>query len=239
MTTNSSQAPVALVTAASYGIGAACAEALAARGYRVSLMSRSAKVHELAAKLQGFGFEGSVGNGDDLARFVNATLEKFGRVDAVVANTGHPPAGNVCDITDEEWQTGFELAFLHVVRLARLLVPSMKQQGGGAIVAISSFSAVEPSPDYPVSSAVRAALGAYAKLLAAQVAKDNVRLNLILPGFVDTFAVTPEQLSKIPAGRAAHAREIGDLAAYLLSKEASYITGQSILADGGLVRSIR
>lgn len=232
------RSPVALITAASHGIGAACAEALSKRGYRVALMARSAEVHELAAKLGGMGFTGSVSNDDDLAGFVSATLEKFGRIDAVVVNTGHPPSGNLFDITDEEWKTGFELAFLHIVRLARHLVPKMKQQNGGAFVAISSFGAVEPSAAYPVSSTIRAALGAYAKLFAAQFAKDNIRLNLVLPGFVDTFPVSPEQIDKIPAGRAVKASEIGDIVAFLLSEEASYITGQSILVDGGLVKSV-
>ena len=146
---------VAIVTAAGKGIGAAVAKALAETGYRVSLMSNSGGAVALADELGGIGMTGSVTNPDDLKKLVDITMEKYGRIDAVVNNTGHPPKGDILAISDDDWHLGLELLILNVVRMARLVTPIFEQQGSGAMVNISTFSAFEPDPAFPVSSSLR------------------------------------------------------------------------------------
>jgi NAD(P)-dependent dehydrogenase (short-subunit alcohol dehydrogenase family) len=229
---------VVIITAASAGIGAACARELAQRGYQVSLLARSPAVLDLAKELGGIATQGSVTQPADLVRLVAATVERYGRVDALVNNTGHPAKGDLLDITDAEWHKGLDLLLLPVVRLARLVTPLFQQQGnGGAIVNISSFAAQEPSLPRPVSSALRAALSSFTKLYADRYAPAGIRMNTVLPGWVDTYEVEPADISQIPLGRAAQAREIARVVAFLLSADASYITGENMRVDGGLLRS--
>lgn len=228
---------VAVVTAASRGIGAACARALASRGYRVSLLARSERVRALAEELGGLATEGSVESAEDLASLVERTLQGYGRIDAVVSNTGHPAKGDLLTLDDAAWERGFTLVLLSVVRMARLVTPVFLRQGGGAVVNISSLWAPEPSLDAPVSSMLRAALSSYTKLYADRFAADRIRMNCVLAGFVDTHPV-PEKIARaIPMGRVAKPDEIAGVVAFLLSPEAGYITGQSVRADGGLTRS--
>jgi NAD(P)-dependent dehydrogenase (short-subunit alcohol dehydrogenase family) len=228
---------VAVVTAASRGIGAACARALASRGYRVSLLARSERVRALAAELGGLATEGSVESAGDLGSLVERTLETYGRIDAVVNNTGHPPKGDLLALDDAAWEQGFALVLLSVIRMARLVTPIFLRQGGGAVVNVSSLWAPEPSLDAPVSSTLRASLSSYTKLYADRFAADRIRMNCVLAGFVDTYPV-PEKFEKaIPMGRVAKPEEIAGVVAFLLSAEAAYITGQSVRADGGLTRS--
>lgn len=227
---------VAVVTAASRGIGAACARALASRGYRVSLLARSERVRALAEELGGLATEGSVESAGDLESLVERTLQSYGRIDAIVNNTGHPPKGDLLTLDDAAWQQGFALVLLSVVRMARLITPIFLRQGGGAIVNISSLWAPEPNLDAPVSSTMRASLSSFTKLYADRFAADRIRMNCVLAGFVDTFPV-PEKFEKaIPMGRVAKPEEIAGVVAFLLSPEAGYITGQSVRADGGLTR---
>lgn len=232
-----SERPVALVTAASRGIGAACARTLAARGSRVSLLARSEAVHALAADLSGIATAGSVEDAADLARAVESTLSAFGRIDALVNNTGHPAKGDLLTLDDLAWQQGFALILQSVVRTARLVTPVFLRQGGGAVVNISSLWAVEPHLDAPVSSTLRASLSSFTKLYADRYAADRIRMNCVLAGFVDTYPVAEKFSKAIPMQRVAKPEEVARVAAFLLSDDAAYITGQSLRADGGLTRS--
>lgn len=228
----------AIVTAAGRGMGAAIARELAAAGYSVSLMSASGAAVELAAELGGIGMSGSVTSPADLATLVQTTRDAFGRIDAVVNNTGHPPQGRLLDITDADWHSGLDLLVLNVVRMARLVTPLMQAAGGGAIVNISTFAAYEPDPGFPVSAALRAALGSFTKLYADTYAADGIRMNNVLPGFIDSYPVDEQTVSRIPVGRAGTVTEIAKTAAFLLSPGAGYITGQNIRVDGGITRSV-
>ncbi|MFO1323874.1 MAG: SDR family oxidoreductase [Burkholderiales bacterium] len=230
--------PVALVTAASRGMGAACARELAARGYRVSLLARSADVEILARELGGGATRGSVDSADDLDRFVAESLAAYGRIDAVVNNTGNPPKGPLLDLTDGDWHAGLDMLLLNVVRMARRVTPAMRAQGGGAIVNISTFAAFEPDARFPVSSSLRAALGSFCKLYADQEAKHGIRMNNVLPGFIDTRPVNEAIRATIPAARYGRAEEIAKTVAFLLSSDAAYMTGQNVRVDGGITRSV-
>ena len=229
---------VAIVTAAGRGIGEACARRLTDDGYTPVLLSKSGAAVDVAEDLGGVGFEGSVTDPDDLAALVDAAHERYGRIDAAVNNTGHPATGDLLDITDEEWHSGLDLVLLNVVRMARLVTPIMREQGGGAIVNVSTFSAYEPSAEFPVSSVLRAGLGGFTKLYADRYAADGVRMNAVLPGFTDSYEVDEETRDEIPMGRPAETGEIADAVAYLVSPQASYVTGQNVRVDGGLTDSV-
>jgi len=174
----------------------------------------------------------------DLERLVNATRERHARIDAVVNNTGHVAKGDLLDLDDAAWHASLDMALLNVVRMARLVTPVMRAQGGGAIVNISTFSAFEPSLDYPVSSTLRAGLGSFTKLYAERYAADNIRMNNILPGFIDSLPHGEDKSSKVPMRRIGTMAEIAKTAAFLLGDGAGYITGQNLRVDGGLTRSV-
>nr|WP_250492986.1 SDR family oxidoreductase [Caballeronia sp. GAWG1-1] len=229
---------VALITAAGKGMGAAIAKELAANGYKVALMSPSGSAVTLAERLNGFGMTGSVAQDTDIEKFVQGTLEKYGRIDAVVNNTGHPPKGDLLALDDAKWHEGLDLIILNVVRVLRRVTPVFQKQGGGAVVNISSFAAVAPEPVMPVSSALRAALSAFTRLYAERHAAENIRINSVLPGFIDSWPETPEIVARIPAGRFGKTEEIAKTVAFLLSDGAGYITGQNIRVDGGIVRAL-
>lgn len=229
---------VAIITAAGRGMGAACAQELAARGYTVALMSVSARSVELAEALGGLGVQGSVTEPADLERLVVEVMGRYGRVDALVNNTGHPPKGDLLEISDDAWHNGLDLLLLNVVRLARLVTPIMQQQGGGAIVNISTFAAFEPSLGFPVSSALRAALASFTKLYADRYAADGIRMNSVLPGYIESYAVDEAHLAEIPMHRPGLVAEVAKTVAFLLSDDAGYITGQNLRVDGGITRSM-
>lgn len=229
---------VAIVTAAGHGIGAAVARALAEAGYQVSLMSNSGGAVALAEELGGIGVTGSVTEPDDLKKLVDSTMEKYGRVDAVVNNTGHPPKGDILSITDDDWHLGLELLILNVVRMARMVTPVFEKQGGGAMVNISTFSAFEPAPAFPVSSILRGGLAGFTKLYADRYAGAGIRMNNVLPGFMDNYPESAEIVEKIPMKRYAKVEEVAKTVRFLLSEEAGYITGQNIRVDGGITHSV-
>jgi len=229
---------VAIVTAAGKGIGAAVARRLAADDYRLAIMSPSGGAEGLAGELGVVGLTGSVTSPDDLERLVEVTMSEFGRIDVVVNNTGHPPKGDLLEISDDDWRAGLELVLLNVIRMARLVTPTMQAQGGGAIVNISTFSAFEPSLTFPVSSVLRAGLGGFAKMYADRYGPDGIRMNNVLPGFMDSYPASEETIRRIPVGRYGKVEELAATVAFLASPEAAYVTGQNIRVDGGITRSV-
>ncbi|CAM5279448.1 SDR family oxidoreductase [Streptomyces abikoensis] len=238
VTPSSAAAPVAIVTAAASGIGRGMASELAAAGHRLVLLDIDEAVHDLARELGGSAVTGSLTDPADLARLVDHALERHGRIDAVVNGAGHARNGALLDVTDEEWHTGLDMLLLSVVRMARLVTPHMERAGRGAFVNLSSYTAFEPLGMIPVNSALRAALTSFTKLYADQYAAQGIRMNSIMPGYVDSWPEQPEFLARIPAGRYATVAEVGKLAAFLVSDAAAYINGESIRIDGGAGRSL-
>ncbi|MDH5608515.1 MAG: SDR family oxidoreductase [Cyclobacteriaceae bacterium] len=229
---------VAIITAASRGIGAACAERLAEDGYKLVLMSRSDDLYPLADRLDARPLKGSVTRIDDLERLVGLTYEKYGRIDTVVIGTGHAPKGDLLKLTDADWKEGLDLLLLPVIRLSRRIVPLMKSQRNGTFINISSFGAREPSLDFPVSSVLRAGLSSFTKMFASAHGADNIRMNNVLPGFINTYPADEQTVCSIPLLRQGTPEEVAGLVSYLASDQAAYVTGQDFLIDGGLTKSI-
>ena len=245
--------PVAIITAAGGRVGGAITRALAAHNYRLVLLSTSGSADKLAAELGGIGLTGSVTDPETLSRLVAAAMDAHGRIDAVVNNTGHVVKGtgkglgpayteedidDLVSVADEDWHVALDMIVLNVVHMAQLVTPVMQKQGSGAIVNISSFAQKEPSPKFAVGATMRMALGGYMKMYADRYARDGIRMNNMLPGFVGFDPLPGTMADEIPMKRAAKLHEIGETAAFLLSAGAGYITGQSIVVDGGLTRGV-
>lgn len=228
----------ALVVGGGSGLGAAAARALAETGYMVGVMSSSGKGEALGRELGGFGFTGSNREPADLARFVETAMARFGRIDGVVNSAGHGPKGHIDAISDADWQLGMEYYLLNVIRMTRLVTPIMQAQGAGSIVNISTYAVFEPDAAFPTSGVFRAGLAAYAKLWATEHAAQGLRMNNVLPGFADSLPEKQERRAQIPAGRYARSEELASVIRFLISDEASYVTGQNIRVDGGLTRSV-
>lgn len=208
---------------------------MAADGYRLALLSNSGGAADLAGQLGSeiaIAHTGSVTDPAVLAGVVDATLDAYGRIDAVVNNTGHPPKGDLLAISDDDWHLGLDLLLLNVVRMARLVTPIMERQRGGSIVNISTYAAFEPELAYPVSSPLRAALGDFTKLYADRYAGVGIRMNNVLPGFTESYPENAENVARIPMGRYGRVEEIAAAVAFLVSNEAGYVTGQNLRVDG-------
>lgn len=227
-----------LIVGGGSGIGADAARLLADTGHDVGVMSSSGKGEALGEELGGMGFTGSVLEPSDLQAFVNAAMERFGRIDGVVNCTGHGPKGPIMEISDEDWHLGMDYYMMNVVRMTRLVLPIMQKQGHGSIVNISTFATFEPDPDFPTSAVFRASLAAYTKLFSTKYAAEGIRMNNILPGFIDSLPEKEDRVARIPAGRYAAVRELSQTVAFMLSDASSYITGQNLRVDGGLTASV-
>lgn len=225
---------VAIITAASRGIGAGCARELATQGYAVSLIARSPHVIDLAAELGGIAMQGSIANSHDLQQLVETTLAKYGRIDAIVNSFGDPPRPDLLSISDAMWMENFEMLFLSVVRIAKLVTESMQKQGGGAIVNISACDSQEPDLGTPFSGTIRAAMEGFTKLYAKRYKADGIRMVSVAPYFV---ADSIDELAgwNVPAdlmfGRPTAYRELAKTVAFLISDDAKYITGTTIKID--------
>jgi NAD(P)-dependent dehydrogenase (short-subunit alcohol dehydrogenase family) len=229
---------VAIVTAGGSGMGAAAARRLAADGFRLAILSSSGKGEALASELGGLGVTGSNQSNEDLERLVDGTMERWGRIDVLVNSAGHGPRAPILEISDEQWHLGLDVYLMNVIRPTRLVAPIMKAQKGGAIINISTAWAFEPSPMFPTSAVFRAGLASYTKIFADSFAADNVRMNNILPGWIDSLPATEERRQSVPLGRYGTSEEIAATIAFLASDGAAYITGQNIRVDGGITRSI-
>ncbi len=166
------------------------------------------------------------------------SLAKWGRIDVLVNGAGHGPRAPILDITDEQWQLGMETYLLNVVRATRLVVPHLQRQGGGAIVNISSAWTFEPADTFPTSAVFRAGLASFTKLFADSYARDNIRMNNVLPGWIDSLPQRDERRASVPMQRYGTSDEVAATIAFLVSDGAAYITGQNLRVDGGLMRSV-
>lgn len=229
---------VALITAGGSGMGADAARRLAQDGFAVGILSASGKGEALGRELGGFGVTGSNLDPGALAALVEGARDRWGRVDVLVNSAGHGPKGPLLEIGDDDWHQGMEIYLMNVIRPTRLVTRLMQDQGGGAIVNISTFAAFEPDPLFPTSGVFRAGLAAFAKLYADRYAADNIRMNNVLPGFIDSLPETADRRARIPMGRYGRAAEVSSLISWLASEGASYMTGQNLRVDGGLTRSV-
>jgi len=230
--------PVAIVIGGGSGMGAGAARFLAKDGWRVAILSSSGKGEALAKDLGGIGVTGSNQSTEDLKRLVGETTTKWRRIDAVVSSAGHGPKGPVLEMSDGDWHTGMDVYLMNVVRIARLVTPIMLRQGGGSFVNISTYATFEPEALFPTSGVFRASLAAFTKLFTDKYAADNIRMNNVLPGFIDSLPEAEERRVRIPMGRYGRVDEVSELIAFLSSNRSSYITGQNIRIDGGITRSV-
>ena len=225
-----------LVIGGGRGMGAATAREMHKRGYRLSLMSPSESCEQLAKDLKAVALRGKAENKKNLKSIVSFTMEKYGRIDSVLVHVGGPPKGDLLEIDDGDWDKANQMIIKPVISIAKLVTPIMLEQGGGSIVNITTFSAFEPSLTFPTSSVYRAGVSSFTKLFSERYGAKNIRMNCLLPGFTDSLNLPDEfaQLSSLK--RLARAEEQAKVAAFLLSDDSSYITGQSIRSDGGVTR---
>nr|WP_067291358.1 SDR family oxidoreductase [Marinobacterium profundum] len=229
---------VAIVTAGGSGMGAAAARKLAAEGFRVAILSSSGKGEALAEELGGIGVTGSNLCNDDLQRLIDKVIATWGRIDVLVNSAGHGPRGPVLELSDDDWHSGMDVYFLSAVRPTRLVTPFMLEQGAGVIINISTFAAFEPDAVFPTSGVFRAGLAAFTKLFSDKYAANNIRMNNVLPGFIDSLPEKAEFRDRIPMQRYGKVEEIADVIGFLASDGGGYITGQNLRVDGGITRSV-
>ena len=233
-----SKQKVALFTAAGSGMGADAAKNLATKGFKIGILSSSGKGEKLANDLGGIGFTGSNQSNADIKKLVNKILKKWGRIDVLVNSAGHGPRGPILKLSDEDWHNGLETYFLNVVRSTRIVAPIMEKQKSGVIINISTFAVFEPDAIFPTSGVFRAGLASFTKLFVDQYSHHNIRMNNILPGFIDSLPEKQEFKKRIPLKRYGKVNEISEFVSFLASEGGAYITGQNIRVDGGITKSI-
>ena len=229
---------IAAFIASGSGMGADAAKYLASKGYEVAIMSSTEKAKRLAYEIGGYGYIGSNLIAKNIEDFINSIFKKYNRLDVLVNSAGHGPKGEILEISDENWHEGMETYLLNVIRSSRVVTPIMKKQKNGSIINISSFAVFEPESNFPTSSVFRSGLAAFTKLYSDKFAKDNIRMNNILPGFIDSLPEKDEFLKRIPLRRYGRVSEISSVIELLASDGGAYITGQNIRVDGGFTRSV-
>lgn len=258
------QDKVAIVMAASKGLGRACASALAAEGARITIGARGAQALEKTAqeiqkttRSRVLAVPTDVTKAENMEAIVATTVHEFGRIDILVNNAGGPPSGNFESFGDDQWLAAFELNLLSTVRLVRLVLPHMRKTGSGRIINIVSTSVKQPIDGLLLSNAIRSGVVGLSKTLSVELAPDNITVNNVCPGRILTDrlrqiyhsnervqqgvseeAVLKEMAKDVPMGRVGKPEELGALVAFLASRQAAYITGTTIQVDGGLVRSL-
>lgn len=238
----------AIVCGATSGLGLASAEALSDEGANVTMFARRRdELDRESNRLGALAVRGDVTNAADLERAVERTLQAFGGIDIVVWNSGGPPAGTASSISDEGLEAAFELLLLPAVRLVRLCLPHLEQSEAGRVICITSVAVKEPVPNLALSSTLRPGLTGWAKSLSRELGPQQITVNCVAPGRIDTPRMTElygeggppvEDLAQIPLGRLGTPREFGDVVCFLASERASYITGSTIQVDGGSARSL-
>lgn len=237
----------AIVTGASSGLGLASAEALAAEGANVTLVGRRRDLLEREAeRIGGLAVRGDVTAPHDLERAVETTLEAFGGLDVLVWNSGGPPPGGALDVTPESLEQALELMLQPAVRLVHLCLPHLERSVGGRIIAITSLAAKEPTRHLALSNAFRPALTGWLKTLAGEVGPHGITVNCVAPGRIATARLeqlypggpTESDLAEIPLRRWGEPREFGDVVCFLAGDRARYVTGQTVVVDGGLQRAL-
>ena len=227
---------VCVIVGGGKGMGAAVAREMNKRHYRLALMSPSENCEKLANELNGIAVRGKAENAADTQALFDATMEKYGRIDSLLIHVGGPPKGDLLDISDEDWIKANEMVLLPVIRMSKFVTPIMKDQGGGSIVNITTFSAFEPSLTFPTSSVYRVGVSSFTKLYSDRYGSSNIRMNCLLPGFTDSLDLPQKFADMSTFKRLASAEEQARAAAFLLSDDSTYITGQSIRSDGGVTR---
>ena len=227
---------VCVIVGGGKGMGAAVAREMNKRHYRLALISPSENCEKLANELDGIAVRGKAENAADTQALFDATMEKYGRIDSLLIHVGGPPKGDLLDIADEDWIKANEMVLLPVIRMSKLVTPIMKDQGGGSIVNITTFSAFEPSLTFPTSSVYRVGVSSFTKLYSDRYGSNNIRMNCLLPGFTDSLDLPQKFADMSTFKRLASAEEQARAAAFLLSDDSTYITGQSIRSDGGVTR---
>ena len=227
-----------LIIGGGRGMGAAVANEMQQRGYKLALMSPSESCETLARQLGGIARRGRAESQSDITEIIKLTMKNYGRIDSVLIHVGGPPKGSLLEIEIADWQKAHEMVILPVINVAKLVTPIMENQEGGSIVNITTFSAFEPSLQFPTSSVYRVGVSAFTKLYSDRYGAKNIRMNCLLPGFTDSLDLPQKYAEMSVFGRLAKAEEQAKAAAFLLSEESSFITGQSLRSDGGVTRHI-